>query len=53
MPEAHFGVWERTLQVMSMERRIFGQPYGRRSTRVGPSGVRGVSESEAFEYAAG
>jgi hypothetical protein len=38
---------------MSMERRIFGQPYGRRSTKVGPCGVRGVSESEAFEVATG
>jgi hypothetical protein len=51
--EAHLGAWERIPLVMSMERRIFGQPYGRRSTAVEPSEARRVSESEALEPRAG
>jgi hypothetical protein len=53
MSEARFGAWERIARVMSMERRFFGQPYGRCSARVERSVAKCVFESKAFALAAG
>jgi len=48
LSEAHFGAWERIPRRTRRRGEIFGQPYGRRSTRVEPSRARSVFESKAF-----